>query len=179
MVPDPLPRFSSRKRPPSGRLELAFRLVRNFVSRAKSSLAWAKLEVGCPEIILFRKMNPGIQGERSLMHTFHHPNTVCSLSLVDHLPEGYLFGLLLHEFGHIGSGGGERDADRWILENFGIRILYLGDLDLEWVDAFVIQRIVRATLPRRRQNPHPGQRQNPRRPRAHHRPRGVPSASRP
>lgn len=179
MPPDPFLRFSPRKRPPTGRLELAFRLVRNFVSQAKTQLAWTKLEVGCREIVLFRKMNPGKVGQRSLMHTFHHPNTVCSLSLVDHLPEGYLFGLLLHEFGHIGSGGGERDADRWILDNFGIRILYLGDLDLEWVDAFAIQRIVGATLPRRRRNPRSGQGRHPRRPHAPRRPRGVPIASRP
>ena len=155
--------FSPRKRPPGGRLELAFRLVRNFVSQAKPSLAWTKLSVGCREIILFRKMNLGTVGERSLMHTFHHPSTVCSLPLAGHLPEGYLFGTVLHEFGHLGSGDGEREADRWILDNFGIRIQYLGALDLEWVDHFAIGRIVATTLPRGRRNPRQGRRLRPRR----------------
>ena len=155
--------FSSRKRPITGRLELAFRLVRAFVSHAKPALAWAKLRVGCHEIVRFRKANHGRVGERSLMHTFHHPNTICSLPLVDHVPEGYVFGLLLHEFGHLGSGGGEREADRWILDNFGIRILYLGTLDLEWVDHFVINRIVKAmATPLRRRNPRPVRRSRPR-----------------
>lgn len=168
--------FSPRKRPATGRLELAFRLVRNFVSQAKPALAWTKLSVGCREIVLFRKINVGRVGERSLMHVGHHPNSVCSLSLVDHLPEGYLFGLLLHEFGHLGSGGGEREADRWILDNFGIRIQYLGGLDLEWVDHFAIGRIVGATPPRRR-NPRPAQRRNPhhRCPRPLRRPPEVPT----
>ena len=171
--------FSPRRRPPTGRLEIAFRLVRNFVSCAKSSLAWTKLYVGCPEIILFRKVNRGLVGERSLMHTFHHPNTVCSLSLVDHLPEGYLFGLCLHELGHLGSGGGERAADQWILGNFGIRIQYLGKLDLEWVDHFAINRIVKASTPPRRRNPPAARQRSPRHrcPRPLRRPPAAPSES--
>jgi len=157
-------RFSPRKRPAHGRLEIAFRLVRSFVSRAKSSLAWTKLSVGCREIVLFRKMNAGRVGERSVMHTFHHDRTICSLPIVERLPGEYLIGLLLHEFGHLGSGGGEREADKWILDNFGIRILYMGNLDLEWVDYATIQRIVvEATPPRRhRRNPLPGRGRNPR-----------------
>ncbi len=169
-------RFSSRK-PTRSRLTLAFEIVRRFVSRVKPKLAWTKLAVGCREIVLFRKMNAGRVGERSLMHTFHHQSTICSLPLAEGLSENYLFGLLLHEFGHIGSGGGEREADRWILEHFGIRILYLGDLDLEWVDYFTIKKIIGTTLPRRR-NPRPGRQRNPRHrcPRPLRRPPAVPSA---
>ncbi len=155
--------FSPRRRPPLGRLEIAFHLVRAFVSRAKQSLAWTKLSVGCREIILFRKIHPGRVGERSLMHTFHDPNTICALSLVERLPGEHLIGLLLHEFGHLGSGGGEREADRWILDNFGIRILYMGDLDLEWVDYASIAKIVTTVTPPRRRNPRPGRRLHPRR----------------
>lgn len=154
--------FSSHRRPPTGRLELTFRIVRSFVSRAKSSLAWTKLSVGCREIALFRQMHPGAVGERSLMHTFHHPNTICSLPIAARLPGEYLVGTLLHEFGHLGSGGGEREADRWILDNFGIRIQYLGTLDLEWVDYSTIRRIVVEATPPRLRNPHPGRRLHPR-----------------
>jgi hypothetical protein len=177
VVPGSLLSFSPRKSPARSRLALAFQIVRRFVSEAKPSLAWTKLYVGCSEIVLFRKMNPGKVGKRSLMHAFHRPNTICSLSLADHLPEGYIFGLLLHEFGHCGSGGGEREADRWILDNFGIRIQYLSELDLEWVDNFAINRIVKASIPPRpRRNPRPGRQGRPRHrcplPR---RPRSVPS----
>lgn len=176
-----LHKFSDRKRAP-GRLELSFELVRKFVSRAKSSLAWTKLSVGCREIVTFRKINAGRVGERSVMHTFHHDNTICALPIVERLSGEYLFGLLLHEFGHIGSGGGEREADRWILDNFGIRILYMGTLDLEWVDYATIRRIVAEVIPPRpRRNPRPVQRRNPRHrcPRPLRRPPGAPSVFRP
>lgn len=154
--------FSPRNRIPP-RLALAFRLVQRFVSTAKPSLAWTKLRVNCPEIVRFRTYNPGIQGQRSFMHTFHDRNTICSLSLAGTLPEGYLVGLLLHEFGHIGSGGGEREADQWILDNFGIRIQYVGALDLEWVDDWVIRRIARTATPPPLRNPRQGRRSHPRR----------------
>lgn len=156
-----LHRLSSRNQVPP-RLELAFNLTRRFVSPAKPALLWTKLKVNCPEIIRFRTYNPGIQGQRAFMHTFHDRNTICSLSLAGRMPEGYLFGLLLHEFGHLGSGGGEREADQWILDNFGIRIQYVGALDLEWVDDWAIRRIVRNSTPLPRRNPRL-RRSNPRR----------------
>ncbi len=169
-----LHRFSSRNSVPP-RLALAFRLAQRFVSVAKPSLAWTKLKVNCPEIIRFRTYNPGTQGLRAFMHMGHERNTICALSLAGRMPEGYLFGLLLHEFGHIGSGGGEREADQWILDHFGIRIQYVGALDLEWVDDWAIRRIVRTATPPRLRNPHPGRR-------LHHRrrllPREAPIASR-
>lgn len=165
--------FSSRNRIPP-RLALAFRLAQRFVSTAKPSLAWTKLRVNCPEIVRFRTYNPGKVGQRAFMHTFHDHNTICSLSLAGTMAEGYLFGLLLHEFGHLGSGGGEREADRWILDNFGIRIQYLGDLDLEWVDQMTIARILRSTTPPRR-NPRPRGSRNPRHRCPHpRRPQGAP-----
>jgi len=165
--------FSPRNLVPP-RLALAFRLTQRFVSSAKPALAWTRLRVNCPEIVRFRVYNPGLQGQRSFMHTFHRPNMVCSLSLAGTLPEGYLFGLLLHEFGHLGSGGGEREADQWILEHFGIRIQYLGALDLEWVDDLALRRIARTSTPPRRRNPRPGRRLHPRR--RLHLP-GVPTSS--
>jgi hypothetical protein len=169
--------FSPRDRVPP-RLALAFRQTLKFVSAADPGLAWTRLKVNCPEIIRFRKMNPGTKGLRSFMHTFHNQNAICSLSLAGKMPEGYLFGLLLHEFGHLGAGdtGGERDADQWILDRFGIRILYVGALDLQWVDDWAIRRIVKAPTPRRLRNPRPGRQPRHRR---RHLPRGAPTASRP
>jgi hypothetical protein len=160
--PPPL-RFSSRKAR-SPKLELAFRVVQRFVSRAKPSLAWTRLVLNCREIVRFRTYNPGKQGQRALMHTFHEKNAICSLSMAGHLPDGFVIGLLLHEFGHLGSRGGEREADRWILDNFGIRIQYVGELDLEWVDDWAIRRILREATPLR-QNPRQArQASRPRRP---------------
>jgi hypothetical protein len=170
---NPVHQFSSR-RPAAPRLDLAFRLVRKFVSQVDPSLAWTKLRLNCREIVLFRRCNPGKVGQRAVMHMGHEPNTVCSLSLVDRLGEGYLFGLLLHEFGHLGSGGGEREADRWILDNFGIRIQYLGDLDLEWVDGQAIRKVLGASTPPRR-NPHPVRQRDPRHRCPPRHPREVPS----
>ena len=158
--------FSPRNRVPS-RLALAFRLTQRFVSAANPGLAWTRLKVNCPEIIRFRTYNPGLKGQRAFMHTFHERNVLCSLSLAGKMPEGYLFGLLLHEFGHLGSGGGEREADQWILDHFGIRIQYVGALDLEWVDDWAIRRITRAPIPPRLRNPRP-------RRRPHHRRRPLP-----
>lgn len=77
------------------------------------------------------------------MHVGHKPWIVCSLDIVEALPDEYLFGLLLHEFGHMGSGGGERAADRWIEDTLQIRIYYKGPLDLEWVNQEAIDWIRR------------------------------------
>ena len=150
--PPPL-RFSARKAR-SPKLELAFRVVQRFVSRRKQSLAWTRLILNCPEIVRFRKYNQGKPGLRALMHTFHEKNAICALSVAGQLADGFVIGLFLHEFGHLGSGGGEREADRWILDNFGIRIQYVGELDLEWVDDWVIRRILREATPLLR-NPRP------------------------
>lgn len=78
------------------------------------------------------------------MHVGHRQGTVCALAVCERLPVQYMTGLFLHEFGHLGSGGGELEADRWILDTFGIRITYETELDIECVDPFALYRISKA-----------------------------------
>ena len=135
--------FSSRK-PQVKRLQLAFRVIRAFVARAWLPARFVRLQVGCPEIEAFRASHPGPVGARSLMHMGHKQGTICALATCERLPEGFLAGLFLHEFGHLGSGGGELEADRWVLDTFGIRIYYKTELDLECIDQFSMIRIARS-----------------------------------
>ena len=127
------------------KLELAFRLVRKFTAKMLPRLARAKLSVGCDEIMRFRMDHPGKTGHRCVMHVGHLPRTVCTLRVVDGFQAEYVFGLLLHEFGHLGSEGGEREADRWILDTFDIRIHYKGALDLEWISPDDVEWVTRGT----------------------------------
>ncbi len=133
--------FTSRK---PVALDLCFRVIRAFVAKAWSPARFVRLSVGCREIEAFRAANPGKVGFRSLMHVGHKQGTVCALAICERLPVQYMAGLLLHEFGHLGSGGGELEADRWILDTFGIRIAYTGELDLECVDPFALHLISKA-----------------------------------
>jgi hypothetical protein len=134
--------FSSRKAATVRNLDAAFRLVRAFVARAWSPARFVRLAVGCQAIEDFRASHPGKVGQRSVMHVGHKQGTVCALAFCDRLPPGHLAGLFLHEFGHLGSGGGELEADQWVRETFGISIRYESELDLEWVDPFAVRRIL-------------------------------------
>lgn len=78
------------------------------------------------------------------MHVGHKQGAICALAVCERLPVQFMTGLFLHEFGHLGSGGGELEADRWIFEKFRIRISYVSELDLECVDPFALHLISRA-----------------------------------
>jgi len=45
----------------------------------------------------------------------------------------FIYGIFLHEFGHIASRGGELAADAWVFQSFGIPIRYRTRQRLEWV----------------------------------------------
>lgn len=132
---------SSPSSDPASRLRRAFKKVRRFVSRKAWYLHNTLLRTGCSEIYAFRGAHPGKVGERNVMHMGHVRRAICALIEAGTLGDEYLYGLFLHEFGHLGSKGGERAADRWILDVFGIRIQYAGELDLEWVPMSVVRRI--------------------------------------
>lgn len=157
--------FSPRKA--GFRLELAFTAVQRFLARINPAFRFIRLRTDCQVIPKERRERKS--GARNFMHTGHWTGAVCSFPGADQVGEGYLFGLLLHEFGHLGAGMelGERAADQWILDRTGIRIQYLGELDLQWVDQWAIRRILQGFTPPRR---------NPRR---RPRPRGVPTRPRP
>lgn len=135
--------FSSRK-PQAKSLTIAFQVIRAFVARAWPGARFVRLQIGCPEIEAFRSSHPGTVGARSLMHVGHKNGTVCALAICDQLPPSYVVGLFLHEFGHLGSGGGELEADAWVRDTFGIRIEYKSDLDIEWVPDHTVARIIKS-----------------------------------
>lgn len=149
-------RFSSHRPAPVRNLDAGFRLVRAFVALKWPPARFVRLAVGCRAIEDFRNTHPGKVGQRSVMHVGHKQGTVCALALCDRLPAGHLAGLLLHEFGHLGSGGGELEADRWVRDTFGISISYESELDLEWINSFAVSRILasaRRSPPDFRHNP--------------------------
>lgn len=129
------------------RVDLAFRLIRAFVAKKWPAARFVRLQIECPEIRAFRDAHPGPVGARSLMHVGHRQGTICALAICERLPEHFLAGLFLHEFGHLGSGGGELEADRWVLDTFGIPIYYKTELDLECVDQFSLIRIAKSIRP--------------------------------
>lgn len=127
-------------------LDTCFRIARGFVSKVDPRLAWTKLNVGCPEIEKFRKDHNDRQGARAFMHVGHIRGSICTAWDAERLPTpNILLGLFLHEFGHLGSGGGERDADRWVSENFGIPIFYRTRLDIEWIGDPHVRKVVRGS----------------------------------
>ena len=68
------------------------------------------------------------------MHTRHRPGKICTwYPAAKSLSRAHLTGLVLDEFGHLGSGAGDVVADRWVFIHFGIMIKYEGDLLLEKV----------------------------------------------
>lgn len=87
-------------------------------------------------------------GYRQYAHVGHAPGFVCFAHAADRLEDGNLYGLALHEFGHIiarditGSGGDpEADADVTVLEEFGIEIAYDGGQStVEYVDPAVVEK---------------------------------------
>ena len=143
MAQGKLLRFSS----PKGKapeLELAFRVVRAFVAKAWPAARFVRLQIGCSEILAFRRNNEGLVAQRALMHMGHKQGVICALSVCSRLPPSFVTGLFLHEFGHLGSGGGELEADAWVRDVLGIRIEYKSALDLEWVPDHTVARILKS-----------------------------------
>jgi len=67
------------------------------------------------------------------MHVQHFDGVVCTAKAAKNLSTETLWGLFLHEFGHIIGGPTEFDADWSIWQNFGIPIMY-GDDDVQFVE---------------------------------------------
>lgn len=69
---------------------------------------------------------------RYLAHVFHRRRTVCVARKIEDLAPEYVWGILLHEFGHLYGGKSDAEADLWVHEKLGIDIDYV-DL-VQWVD---------------------------------------------
>jgi len=109
------------------RAEKVFRQVRSYVGRRFPEVRGFRLYYGCPECDELHARR-----SRAYMHVLHYPSVVCTAKAASRLPLENLWGLFLHEFGHIIGGPTQRDADWAIWTNFGIPILY-GDDDIQFV----------------------------------------------
>jgi len=130
-----------------------FYKVRAFVCTKFQKMKRVALNPLCREILKFRQDYYGeLKGRRAMMHVAHHPYIVCSWApAARKLSVNHLIGLYLHEFGHLGSRGDDKQADRWVDKHFGIAIYYTGELELEWVTCEAGERVLAAasTRPRR------------------------------
>ena len=97
-----------------------FAKARDLVSKKSPAMADVKIHVGCPAIDERRKNG----SKRSYMHVNHWPGVICVHPDAEVLPARNLWGLYLHEFGHLLDTGGEGEANQAIQDGYGIRILY-------------------------------------------------------
>jgi hypothetical protein len=118
--------------------EEAFQKVRAFAAAGEASLSGVEL-VACKEV---RSGVARSSRHRAFMHTGHLDGKVCYAPPIRLLPLNYVVGILLHEFGHLGSKGGEAEADQWVLVKLGIALEYKGKLCLEWVDDATAKKIL-------------------------------------
>jgi hypothetical protein len=121
-------------------LEEAFAKVRAFASAADPALSDVELKP-CAEV---RKGTSRAGRSRSFMHTGHLPGSICYAPPTRILSVNFIVGILLHEFGHLGSNGGELEADTWVATKLGVALEYKGKLCLEWVGDDVVRRILGA-----------------------------------
>lgn len=119
--------------------EEAFAKVRAFVAAAAPDLAGVEL-TACAEVR--GEKSPFKRRSRAFMHTGHLPGRICFAPPMRLLPLNFVVGILLHEFGHLGSNGGEVEADTWVVSKLGIALEYKGKLCLEWVDDATARRVL-------------------------------------
>ena len=104
------------------KLKSHFLAAQRLVAEKRPEMASIKLQVGCPDIETRRQHGD----QRSYMHVGHHKNTICVHEDAEDLDASHLWGLFLHEFGHllVGPENGEGEANLAINKAFGISILY-------------------------------------------------------
>jgi hypothetical protein len=63
---------------------------------------------------------------RQYAHCFHKDGIICVARAFYSLPQRYIYGILLHEVGHIlaGRGGGEQAANLAAYKYSGVRVRY-------------------------------------------------------
>ncbi len=114
------------------RLYRAFARVKAYIMRRPGGRSIANISLRvCLEI---RRGLRGVKRARAYMHTGHVKRHICTTADAAKLSDGFLFGILFHEFGHVFVGVGEGKADQWVFEKLGIVIHYKSQKKLEWVD---------------------------------------------
>ena len=85
--------------------------------------------------------------KRAFFHVGHKGIwTICTDPITGRLPDGHLYGLVLHEFGHplawkLFGKSRQEDADRAIWDMTRIPILYRTGWIVQWVPAASVRRI--------------------------------------
>jgi len=122
--------------------------LRNFVVNKCADLADVKID-SCQVIERKRLKQNKKKFQRYYAHTYHKPKIICISKDLFKLPINKVFAILLHEYGHVACGhssrekeeAGEINANLWVLTNLGIKIDYVGDLQLQTIkdeDCFAI-----------------------------------------
>lgn len=112
-----------------------------------------KIRIDVCDMIERKRQKGRKSTRRYFCHTFHIDNMICCSKDLFKLSLNQLFGILLHEYGHIGAGfipekmsviHNESQADLFVLYTFGVELKYTGDLELQTVpDSFVIEIVSR------------------------------------
>jgi hypothetical protein len=113
-----------------------FLAVQRFVAR---KFPWAKKVklYPCP-----RAEKDNQERRRTVAHSGHKSNTICYAGRLFLLPRYMRVGILLHEFGHLGGGHEEPDADTWVLKHLDVEIRYAGRDELESITAEDLGRVL-------------------------------------
>jgi hypothetical protein len=115
-------------------VETKFLIIQKLVASRVPRLQSTRINLRCQKIARLRRTS-----ERAYMHVGCKPRTICTWApAANLLPESILFGILLHEFGHL-AGNDEGGADRWVYRTLGIPIRYATRLRLESVSPTVIR----------------------------------------
>lgn len=93
-----------------------------------------RLELDCPEIFARRRAGD----TRAYAHVGHVDGAVCVASDLARRGDNILYGVLLHEVGHLGAFHDglpptEKAANDWVERELGHRIVYRGRPPLQWV----------------------------------------------
>ena len=119
------------------RLQQVFARAKAFVLRRGGGYKAVDVSLrACPEI---RRGLRSAARQRAYMHTGHIKQYICTHPDAAKLSDGFLFGVLFHEFGHVFTGAGEAKADQWVFEKLGLPLRYKGAKKLEWIDPKILE----------------------------------------
>ena len=123
---------TARKYPPPFcimiRTAKAFHIIKALVAEQFPQARSVKLLFSCPDAEYDHKCS-----SRQYAHALHYKGLICVCHNFEELPKKHMFGILLHEFGHILGSPDEDKADDFIEKHFGLFIAYTGRKELQEV----------------------------------------------